>query len=418
MPHSWRRVHVHPGHGDEALHPGAAGADSRAADVQRRAAAPRARAADRSRDARALSAHEVRRPEALFGRGRAHDDPDARSPDPARRRAGRAGDRDRHGAPRPPERARQYARQDARGSLLRVRRQALAGVHRRRRQVSPGLLVRRRDARRPDASHACVQSVASRDRQSGRRGLGTRAPAPPGRRQGRRRASRADPWRRRGGRAGREPGSAQHGADARLLHRRNDPHRRQQPDRLHDVRPPRHARHHVLHRHRQDGRGADPARQRRRPGSVPARDRDRARLPAAVPSRRLHRPRLLPPPGAQRSRRADGDAAAHVQEDRATPGNAAVVRRQAGRRRRDRGGGARSDDRDLSHGDGQGPAYQYDDPVELQAAVHDRLVFVQGQELEGGVHVGRARSRRSRRCRSGSPRFPKGSSCTRASRRS
>ena len=38
----------------------------------------------------------------------------------------------------------------------------------------------------------------------------------------------------------------------------------QQPDRLHDLRSARHARHAVLHRRRQDGRGADLPRQRRR----------------------------------------------------------------------------------------------------------------------------------------------------------
>ena len=51
----------------------------------------------------------------------------------------------------------------------------------------------------------------------------------------------------------------------------------------------------VLHRHREDGRGADPPRQRRRSGGCAARGRDRARVPAALPSRRVHRPRLLPP---------------------------------------------------------------------------------------------------------------------------
>ena len=35
LPHARRRVHVHLGHADQALHPGAAGADSRAADVHR-----------------------------------------------------------------------------------------------------------------------------------------------------------------------------------------------------------------------------------------------------------------------------------------------------------------------------------------------------------------------------------------------
>ena len=58
-----------------------------------RAAQPHPRAADRGGDARALPAHQVRRPEALLGRGRRHDDPDARPPDrrrPAPRAWGRS----------------------------------------------------------------------------------------------------------------------------------------------------------------------------------------------------------------------------------------------------------------------------------------------------------------------------------------
>ena len=53
-------------------------------------------------------AHQVRRPEALLARRRRElHRLDGRA-DPARRRQGRAGDRDRHGAPRPPERAGQH----------------------------------------------------------------------------------------------------------------------------------------------------------------------------------------------------------------------------------------------------------------------------------------------------------------------
>ena len=124
----------------------------------------------------------------------------------------------------------------------------------------------------------------------------------------------ADPRRRGDCRAGRGAGNAQPGADARLPHRRHDPHRRQQPDRLHHVRSARHARHAVLHRRREDGRGADLPRQRRRSRGVPAGHRDRDRLPPEVRQGRVHRPRLLPPAGPQRSRRADDHAAADVQE--------------------------------------------------------------------------------------------------------
>ena len=96
-------------------------------------------------------------------------------------------------------------------------------------------------------------------------------------------------------------------------------------------------RHDLLHRHREDVGSADPARQRRRSGGLPARDRDRARLPAAIPQGRLHRSRLLPAPRAQRGRRAHGDAAAHVQEDSGASRHAAALRRKARRGRRGQG---------------------------------------------------------------------------------
>ena len=63
-------------------------------------------------------------PEALLGRGRREHDPDARHDDRERRRAGREGSRDRHGAPRAPQRAREQPRQDSRGPVRRVRGQA------------------------------------------------------------------------------------------------------------------------------------------------------------------------------------------------------------------------------------------------------------------------------------------------------
>ena len=89
--HARRRVHVHHRHGDQALGPGAARADPLAARATTpRASAAHPRAPDRGRDARALPAHEVRRPEALLARGRRHDDPDARPADPARGRRRRA----------------------------------------------------------------------------------------------------------------------------------------------------------------------------------------------------------------------------------------------------------------------------------------------------------------------------------------
>ena len=147
-------------------------------ELQRRAAQAHPRAPDGGRDARALPAHQVRRPEALLGRGRRLDDPDARPPDPARRRRRRPGDRDGHGAPRSAQRAGQHAGQDAIRPVLGVRGQGRAGAARGRRQVPPGLLVRRVDAGRAGARDARVQSVAPRDRQPGGRGQRARAPAP------------------------------------------------------------------------------------------------------------------------------------------------------------------------------------------------------------------------------------------------
>ena len=61
----------------------------------------------------------------------------------------------------------------------------------------------------------------------------------------------------------------------------------------------------------------------------------------AVPQGRVHRPRLLPPPRPQRGRRADGDAAADVQEDPGASGHAPALRRQADRRGRGHRRGSR-----------------------------------------------------------------------------
>ena len=60
---------------------------------------------------------------------------------------GRAGDRDRHGAPRAPERAGQHAGQDAQGPVRRVRAHGARRPARRRREVPPGLLERHLDRR-------------------------------------------------------------------------------------------------------------------------------------------------------------------------------------------------------------------------------------------------------------------------------
>ena len=77
---------------------------------------------------------------------------------------------------------------------------------------------------------------------------------------------------------------------------------------------------------------------------------------------------------------------------------AGVVKPERGRR----------DDRDLPRRDGQGPAYQHDDPVELQAAVHGRLVALHGPQLDRAVRHERCRCRRCRRLRKAVTTVPEG----------
>ena len=79
--------------------------------------------------------------------GGGDDDPDARPPDPARRRVRRERDRDRHGASRPPERAGQHAGQDAERPVLGVRRQACRRTC--RRATSNTTRASRRTSSRP-----------------------------------------------------------------------------------------------------------------------------------------------------------------------------------------------------------------------------------------------------------------------------
>jgi hypothetical protein len=84
-------------------------------------------------------------------------------------------------------------------------------------------------------------------------------------------------------------------------HRRHGAHRHQQPDRLHHQRPARHALHAVLHRHRQDDRGAGAARQRRRPRSRGAGHPAGAGVPHGVQEGRGGGHHLLPQAGPQRA---------------------------------------------------------------------------------------------------------------------
>ncbi len=79
--------------------------------------------------------------------------------------------------------------------------------------------------------------------------------------------------------------------------------------------PLRHPLDGLLHRRRQDGRGTDLPRQRRRPRGGDLRDPDGAGLSQPLPQGRGHRPGLLPPPWPQRGRRARGHPADDVPED-------------------------------------------------------------------------------------------------------
>ena len=190
-------------------------------------------------------------------------------------------------------------------------------------------------------------------------------------------AAGADPRRRRDRRARASCRNASNmAADARLLHGRHDPHRHQQPDRLHHVRSARHARH---------ARTAPTSRRwsRRRSCTSTATIPEVALLAVEIAldyRQRFHKDVFIDlvcfrTPRPQRGRRADGDAAADVQAaSRSIPGTRKLYAEQlVGGRRDRRPSEADSDDRDVPRRDGQGPAHQQDGAVELQAAVRDRL---------------------------------------------
>ncbi len=122
----------------------------------------------------------------------------------------------------------------------------------------------------------------------------------------------ADAARRRGvRRAGRGGRDAEPGAAARLPHRRDHPHDRQQPGRIHHVARAL-ALQRVLHRRCENGRGTDLPRQRRRPGSLRLGVQGGGGFPAEVQEGRHHRHAVLPPPRTQRRRRPVDDAAGDV----------------------------------------------------------------------------------------------------------
>ena len=142
-------------------------------------------------------------------------------------------------------------------------------------------------------------------------------------------------------------------AASRISDRRHPPHRRQQPDRLHNG-PQRGAIDAVLHRRRQDDRGADFPRQRRRPRSRRLRRRAGARLPSNVRQGRRDRHVLLPAARAQRGRRAGVYPADHVREDQESDQHPRALYRAARIGRRALESGIRNGFRHISREDAAG----------------------------------------------------------------
>ena len=169
---------------------------------------------------------------------------------------------------------------------------------------------------------------------------------------------------------------------ARLLHRRHGARRHQQPDRLHDQRPARLALDAVLHRRRQDDRGAGAARERRRPRGGRAVHPARARLPPGVQQGRGRRHRLLPQARPQRAGHAGADAAADVQEDRPASRHPQAVRREAGGAGRAAGRRARFDGQGAARRDGCRQEHLRPGADQLQEQVRGRLGALPGQEVD------------------------------------
>ena len=135
--------------------------------------------------------------------------------------------------------------------------------------------------------------------EPGRRGPRARQAGSLARRGGRPRAAGAHPRRRGVHRPGRRRRDAEPEPTARLRHRRHDPHRHQQPGRLHH-RSRRQPLEHLLHGHRADAGHPHLPRERGRSGDLHPRHPPGHRVPGGLPQRRGHRPRLLPPLGPQR----------------------------------------------------------------------------------------------------------------------
>ena len=167
---------------------------------------------------------------------------------------------------------------------------------------------------------------------------------------GRQGARRADPRRRRLRGTGRRDGDDAAVAGPGLLHGRLGSHHHQQSGRFHHLESARCALDAVLLGCREDDRGADLPRQRRRSRGGLFRHAFRARIPAQVPQGRGHRSRMLSPARTQRGRRACGDPAVDVPGHPQEADRASAVRGQAGGRGRDHRGRRRGDDGSIPHG--------------------------------------------------------------------
>ena len=299
LPDARRRVHAHLRSGAEGLDAGAHRGPRQGDQLHPRGQARHPQQAGRGRGLREVLRPEVHRHQAVRPRRRRVDDPGAGADHQARRRARRQRNHHRHGAPRPAQRAGAGDEQAAPRDLPRVQgRLGLARRDRRlrRREVSPRRVVRPRVRRQPGASVAHRQPVASRNRQSGGARQGARQ-AGSARRDPRRphHGDAAADFRRRGvRRPGRHRGVLRPVRPARPPHRRLGAFHRQQPDRLHHLSALL-ALVALSDRHRQDDRGADLPRQRRRSRGGGVRRQDRDRVPAEIPEAGRHRHVLLPP---------------------------------------------------------------------------------------------------------------------------
>ena len=262
--------------------------------------------AGRGRRLRAVHRRQVQGHQALRPRRRRIADPGAGADHQARRLARHEGHRARHGASRPAERALPGDGQAAPRHLPRVQGRLLRARRRRglrRREVPSRRVVGPRVRRQQGASVADRQPVASRNRRPGGDGQGPRQAGPAvrphprgdraagGARQG---AAAAAAWRRGLRRPGRHRRNPRPVRPARPPRRRHAAFHHQQPDRLH-------------HQSallalvalsvgcRQDDRGADLPRQRRRSGSGGPCRQGGDRIPHEVPQAGRGRHVLLPP---------------------------------------------------------------------------------------------------------------------------